>query len=373
MRKVSGRYALLAVGAALAMSGCAASTQEAGRSRPEQPVPDTVLATSIPPGTQQVAPAEPLVVTAQHGTLVGVTVTGADGKPLPGLLDPLTNSWTSSPLAWGTGYRVRATGRNADGKHTTLTSSFSTLPQPELTLEVERVRPAAGEIVGIAMPVSISFDRPVTDRAAVQRRLEVVTSVPTEGSFHWFSDRQVNWRPKEYWKPGTSVTVHARLYGVATGDGVFGAEDFSSGFGIGRDQRVFGDVNARTLTAFVDGVEVRSMRASYGQSVHPTPSGIHVAFERHRDKPPRSDSGGGQTAGVPGYYDLTREDGTWFSEWVQPGDPVEIVGSSRPLTPADGDIIADWAIPWEEYVAGSALPPPPPPAPTAPTGAVRPV
>jgi lipoprotein-anchoring transpeptidase ErfK/SrfK len=105
----------------------------------------------------------------------------------------------------------------------------------------------------------------------------------------------------------------------------------------------------------------------------------------------RSDSWGGPAEGTPGFYDeelpfavrisnngefvhvnaasvsqqgrsnvshgcanLSPANGEFFYHWVQMGDPVEIVGSKRPLTPADGDI-ADWTIPWDEYRQGSAL------------------
>jgi len=55
-----------------------------------------------------------------------------------------------------------------------------------------------------------------------------------------------------------------------------------------------------------------------------------------------------------GCVNLSSTDGRWFLEFTQIGDPVEIVGSTKPLTPADGDIW-DWTVPWEEYVKGSAL------------------
>jgi L,D-transpeptidase catalytic domain len=40
---------------------------------------------------------------------------------------------------------------------------------------------------------------------------------------------------------------------------------------------------------------------------------------------------------------------------VLPGDPVEIIGSSRQLAARDGDYY-DWTIPWSAWTAQSALP-----------------
>lgn len=36
------------------------------------------------------------------------------------------------------------------------------------------------------------------------------------------------------------------------------------------------------------------------------------------------------------------------------GDPVEVTGSSQPLTARDGDLY-DWTIPWDEWRSLSAL------------------
>lgn len=355
------------------------------------PVPPVALSASVAPGAVDVAPAEPLVVSAAGGRLTAVTVTPTGAAPLQGTLDPAGTRWTSPQLAYGTEYRVSAAGVDEQGRPgAPLEQTFRTVA-PEEMLEIRSIRPTDGQTVGIAMPISITFESPVTDRAAVERRVSVQTSVPTEGSFRWMSDEQLNWRPKEYWRPGTQVTVDARLHGVDSGGGVWGEEDRSFSFTIGRDQRARGDVNQHTLVLYQDGQELRSLPASYGRDIYPTQYGIHVAFEKHEIKRMRSDTWGGPAEGQPGFYDqnlplavrisnngefvhvnpdsvsaqgrrnvshgcvnLSPANGEFFYNWVQMGDPVEIVGSSRPLTTRDGDI-ADWTIPWDEYRRGSAL------------------
>ena len=369
------------------LGGCAGVT-----SAPPPPVPPVALAASVAPGAVDVAPAEPLVVSAAGGRLTSVTVTPAGAPALTGTLDPTGTRWTSATLAYGTEYRVQAVGVDErGGPGAPLEQTFRTVA-PEQTLEIASIRPTDGQTVGVAMPISITFDAPVTDRAAVERRVSVATSVPTEGSFRWMSDEQLNWRPKEYWRPGTQVTVEARLFGVDGGEGLYGAEDRSFSFTVGRDQRARGDVNAHTLVLYQDGQQLRSLPASYGRDIYPTQYGVHVAFEKHEVKRMRSDTWGGPGEGQPGFYDqnlplavrisnngefvhvnpdsvsaqgrrnvshgcvnLSPSNGEFFYNWVQMGDPVEIVGSSRPLTTRDGDI-ADWTIPWEEYRQGSALP-----------------
>lgn len=346
---------------------------------------------SVPDRTNALAPSDPLVLTAHRGVLTSVNVT-ANGAPVPGEIARDGQKWTiNAPMAFGTTYHVQAVAHDQEGRPSIPLNSTFTTAAPTDIVNVDRTRPTDGDTVGIAMPVSIYFDKPVKDRAAVERRLQIETSVPTEGSFNWYSDDQVNWRPKDYWKPGTQVTVRANLYGVDTGDGVMGDKNFESHFTVGRDQRTVGDVNAHNLVVYQDGQEIRRMDASYGQSAYPTQSGIHVATERHDSVRMNSWSWGGPAKGSAGAYDevlpnavrisnngeyvhtntsstwaqgssnvshgcvnLSGEDGRWFLEFTQIGDPVEIVGSEKPLTPADGDIW-DWTVPWEEYVKGSAL------------------
>lgn len=354
-------------------------------------VSEASVTTSVPDRTTSLSPSEPLELTAQRGVLTSVNVT-ANGAPVPGEIDRSGHKWTiDSPLAFGTTYQVHAVAHDEDGVPSIPLNSTFTTATPTDIVNVERTRPTDGDTVGVAMPVSIYFDKPIKDRAAVERRLKIETSVPTEGSFNWYSDDQVNWRPKDYWKAGTQVKVRADLYGIDTGAGVMGDKSFESNFTVGRDQRSVGDVNAHTLTVYQDGQEIRKMDASYGQEAYPTQHGIHVATERHDSVRMNSWSWGGPARGTAGAYDevlpnavrisnngeyvhtntastgaqgssnvthgcvnLSSTDGRWFLEFTQIGDPVEIVGSTRPLTPADGDIW-DWTVPWEEYVKGSAL------------------
>lgn len=350
-----------------------------------------VFTPSIPSGAQRVGIIEPLVITASRGTLTTVTATGPGGTPLDGTLSPDRTRWTSGPLAFDADYTATATGIGTDGRPAPdLTTTFHTVA-PAHILQVRYVRPTDGQQVGVAMPISIYFSRPVTDRAAVERQLSIQTSVPTVGSFHWMADDQVDWRPREFWKPGTAITVVSVLRGVDAGAGAFGAEDQTSSFTVGRAQMAVGDSARHTLTLFADGKPVRTFPASFGRAQYPTQYGMHVAFEKHLTERMRSDTWGGPAPGQPGFYDevlplavrisnngefihvnsatvaqqgrsnvshgcvnLSATNGRAFYNWVQIGDPVNIINSWRPLTTADGDI-SDWLMSWDEYTAGSAL------------------
>lgn len=72
------------------------------------------------------------------------------------------------------------------------------------------------------MPAVVRFDTPVTDRKSFEKNLHVTTVPKQTGSWHWYSNQEVHWRPKSYWKPGTKVSVEADVNGVPAGNGNYG-------------------------------------------------------------------------------------------------------------------------------------------------------
>jgi lipoprotein-anchoring transpeptidase ErfK/SrfK len=354
--------------------------------------PPPLLAASVADGARDVGVMAPLTVTVLRGTLGEVSASGADGKALPGTFSTDRTSWTSQPLAFGTDYTLHATAKDTDGRDAApLSTRFRTV-DPTRTLDVLSVRPGDGDTVGVAMPISINFTRPVTDRASVERALRIDPSVPTEGSFYWFDDQRIDWRPKDFWTPGTKVTVEAPLRGVSAGGGTYGDSNVTKSFTVGAAHEAVGDARTHTLTMYENGKPVRTLPASFGKPEYQTHSGIHVAMQKFPVKEMRSDSWpGGPKEGEPGFYDakepwavrisnngefvhvntltvgqqgrsnvshgcvnLSMANGLIFYNWVQVGDPVNIVGTSVPLSASEGDI-GSWVIPWDQYQAGSAL------------------
>src|SRR5690606_16733544 len=70
-----------------------------------------------------------------------------------------------------------------------------------------------GGTFGIGQPIVAEFDDAV-DRKVAEATLTVTTNPPVEGAWHWMSDTEAHWRPREYWQPGTTVTVTANILGV---------------------------------------------------------------------------------------------------------------------------------------------------------------
>jgi lipoprotein-anchoring transpeptidase ErfK/SrfK len=335
-----------------------------------------------------VAPRAPVSVASPEGTLADLTLTAVGGAPVPGTLSPDKHRWTSTaPLAYGTAY-TWAGSATAPGRSTTpVTGTFRTVAPAQQTRASINI--GDGRTVGVAAPIAIQFDAPVADKAAVEKALRVTTSEPTEGSWAWLPDQdggsRVHWRPKDYWKPGTKVDVHADLMGVPFGEGAWGREDLSTSFTIGRSQIVKADVNSFRMVVVRDGQEVMNVPASYGKDADPnriTRSGIHVVSEKFTDKRmvsqqygydtvekwavrmsnngefihanPASAAAQGSSNVTHGCVNLSIGDAQTFYDSALYGDPVEVTNSGVALSPRDGDIY-DWALSWDQWRAASAL------------------
>jgi lipoprotein-anchoring transpeptidase ErfK/SrfK len=353
---------------------------------PALPIVSARVETEPSDGATDVSPIAPVRVTVSDGTIDTVALTNPQGKQVAGKLASDAKSWTATePLGYDKTYTWSGTATGVDGQARPIAGSFHTLKPQRLV--AGRLNVADGSTYGVAMPIGLTFDSPVTDKAAVERALSVRTSVPTEGSWAWLDDTRVHWRPKAYFAPGTQVNVTAKLYGLATGDGGYGSGDVASHFTVGRSYVLRGDTRTHRLTAFVNGAQVADYPASYGLDSDPgrvTHSGTHVVMQKFSTyfmsnpkydyqnvearwavrisnngeflhSAPWSVRQQGNSNVSHGCVNLAPGNAEAVFDAVLPGDPVEIVGSSQQLGSRDGDYY-DWAIPWEEWTSKSALP-----------------
>ena len=326
-------------------------------------------------------------VVADSGRLRRVRVTGG-GERLAGRLADDGRTWESTgALAPATRYRVVAEAVDDAGNPTRRRSSFTTLrPRAELRASV---MPLDGETVGVGLPVGVWFNEPVADRAAVERRLQVTSSKPVTGGWHWFNDSEVHYRPRDYWPSGTRVTLNARLAGTDAGGGVWGVADRTIRFRIGKRQVSVVDVRTHRMKVVSGGRTLRVLPVSTGRERYPTTNGIHFVISKTQDE--LMDS---STVGIPrnspgGYYEhvawsvrisnsgefvhaapwstgsqgranvshgcvnLSTANAAWYYGLTRRGDVVEIRGS--PKRPGDSFGVADWNMSWRGWLAGSAL------------------
>ncbi len=333
-------------------------------------------------GTQQVAPDQPVTVKSAKGRLTEVTVTDAKGGKAEGKLADDGSSWRSTwGLKPGTTYTVTAKGESG-----TATSTFTTL-KPRAKLE-SGMSPLEGEKVGVGMPVQLLLTRPVTTKeakAALERRLEVRMSKPVEGAWNWISDKEVDFRPKEYWPSGQKVQVRAHLAGFKAAEGVYGMKDRVLNFTVGPRHVTTIDAKTHRATVTDGGKTARTMKVSLGKPGDDSYTGVMIAQEKNPAMVMDS-----ATTGNPGAYrtptkwnvrmtysgtfvhsapwstgsqgsanvshgcvNAAPDDAKWFYEFTQRGDVIEVTGTTRKLQFGNGP--TPWAKSWEGWLEGSAL------------------
>ncbi|MEU0082945.1 Ig-like domain-containing protein [Streptomyces sp. NPDC006274] len=355
-------------------------------------VEDRPATVTVTPKGKGVRAGEIVKVQAAGGRLTSVTVTDADGRSLSGRPAADGTSWVSErKAAPGASYTVTAATVTKGGTKGTVTSVFTTAEADK----VNKVdwRPGANATVGIAQPVSLVFDHPVTDKAAVERQLKLTTSNGTEGAWGWLEDYsgrdRIDWRPKEYWKPGTKVTLRAELNGTDSGDGGWFVRDYSTAFTVGAGQVVKVDLDRKRLTLERDGQAVRSIPVSGGTpggdkrswrgtavlmakegtiNMNSETVGLGDAYDKMVDKSmrltwsgmyahaaPWNDKWFGRANMSSGCIGMSDANAAWFYDQVRPGDPFEISGKDTKGVVAPGNGFGAWNVSWADWQARGAL------------------
>jgi lipoprotein-anchoring transpeptidase ErfK/SrfK len=385
--------AVIAAGALLFLTGCSGNEKVGGgSSEPTADAPPAELSLAVADGSADVSPVVPLEIAVTDGELAEVTMVDGAGAEIAGAVtesadNPDAQVWTpETPLAYGTSYTLTATATNADDEEATASTTFTTV-DPE-TLSTPSIGPLDGMLVGVGMPIRVWFDDPVADKAAVESHLLVTSTTPTDGSWNWFSDSEVHFRPSTYWPANIDVTLDANLYGVDFGNGIWGEKNRTVSFSIGAKHVSIADAASHQMQVFDGDQLVQTFPISAGSPDNPSYNGPHVVTEMNRDRimdsstygvpvdspdgyrtPVEyavriSDSGEfvhaapwsvaqqGNTNVSHGCINMSTENAAWFFNFTQPGDVVEIRNSSAGDLRSD---IYDWTIPWAEWQAGSAL------------------
>jgi lipoprotein-anchoring transpeptidase ErfK/SrfK len=345
------------------------------------------LTASVTDGAVGVAVDAPVTVSADAGVLASVTMVNENGRSVSGLLSADGVHWkTTEPLGYNRRYTLTAVARGLGGE-TTSQMTFRTHSPQNLTMPY--VMPGDGEVVGVGEPVAIRFDENIADRAAAEKAVTVTTDPPVEGAFYWLTNREVRWRPKEFWKPGTVVDVAVNTYGVDLGEGLFGEDNVSTHFTIGDEVIATADDTTKALTVRVNGEVVKTMPISMGKDSTPTANGIYIIGERfahmimdsstygvpvnspngyrtevdyatqmsysvvYVHSAPWSVGAQGHTNTSHGCLNVSPSNARWFYEHTKRGDIVEVINTVGPTLPGT-EGLGDWNIPWEQWRAGNA-------------------
>ncbi len=221
-------------------------------------------------------------VTVAKGKLTKVVMTTADGTPVEGTLAADGSSWKpAGQLERSTTYKIDATAADSKGREAHENSSFTTV-SPDNSF-IGNFTPEDGSTVGVGMPVSINFNKAITDKKAVQDGITVTSSSGQEVVGHWFNSQRLDLRPEDYWQGGSTVTLKLALDGVEGADGVFGVQQKTVTFKVGRNQVSTVDVKSKTMTVTRDGKTIKTIPISAGSPDNPTYNGQMVISEKHKE------------------------------------------------------------------------------------------
>ncbi|MFF1462438.1 Ig-like domain-containing protein [Streptomyces sp. NPDC058330] len=387
----AGLFTVLAV-----LTGCTQATSFFGDGR----APGDAIRIVPKDGAENVGADDRIEVTVPDGRLERVKVTrieDAEQEEVAGKIAGNGRSWAPDDKEYRLGlagkYSVEAVAVDGDGRRSARSTTFTTLvPEDRF---IGYFKPENRSTVGTGMIVSFDFNRPVRNRAAVEKAIRITTDPQVEVVGHWFGTERLDFRPAQYWEPGTEVTVDVGLRDVEGAPGVYGSQRKKVTFRVGRSQTSVVDAAAHTMEVRRDGEVVSTVPITAGAEKTTTYNGKMVVSELHEVT--RMD---GRTVGFGGEYDIKdvphairlTKSGTflhgnywespgifgsdntshgciglrdikggssdtpagWFFERTLVGDVVEVVNSTdKTVAPDNG--LSGWNLGWPQWKAGSAL------------------
>ncbi|WP_225839998.1 Ig-like domain-containing protein [Streptomyces sp. NK08204] len=393
---LGGVIALTALGGTsnAATSGDNAGSHRASQARADQAgtqdASDARIKITPGQGAHNVGIDGPVEVTVSNGKLTKVTMTAvATGAEISGTLSTDGTSWKpNGRLERATRYQVAAEAEDAKGRSVTGNATITTT-SPAGGFN-GHLSPEDGSTVGVGMPVTVNFDKAISDKAAVQSKIQVSSSSGQRVVGHWFNDDRLDFRPKNYWTPGSTVTVKLNLHGTQK----------TVTFKIGRSQISTVDARTKQMTVVRDGKTIKTIPISSGSPEHPTYNGQMVISEKFRQIHMNGATVGLEKDGKPAYdikavphaMRLTdsgtfihgnywgadsvfgkvntshgcvglkdvkgggdgKQPAAWFFDNSMIGDVVIVKNSADKTTLAPDNGLSDWNMPWNEWVAGSA-------------------
>ncbi|MET7548126.1 Ig-like domain-containing protein [Streptomyces sp. NPDC005479] len=342
-------------------------------------------------GSYDVGIDDSVKVTVSNGKLTKVTMTAvASGAEVPGTLSADGTSWKpNGRLERATRYQVAAEAKDAKDRSVSGNATVTTL-SPANNF-IGHISPEDGSTVGVGMPVTVNFDKAVGDKSAMESKIQVSSSSGQQVVGHWFNDDRLDFRPKNHWKAGSTVTVTLNPHGTQK----------TVTFKIGRSQISTVDAKTKQMTVVRDGKTIKTIPISSGSTEHPTYNGQMVISEKFRqihmngatvgltkkDGSPSYDIeavphamrltasgtfihgnywgadavfGKANTShGCVGLKDVKgggdgKQPAAWFFDNSMIGDVVIVKNSDDKTTLAPDNGFSDWNMPWSEWVAGSA-------------------
>ncbi|MFJ4811120.1 L,D-transpeptidase [Streptomyces longwoodensis] len=304
-----GRLALAVGGLLLAVTACgggdgsdAGSGTQDGKGKPSAQAAsgqsEAVVTIAPKDGATSVDTSGALKVGAAKGKLTEVVVKDDKGAAVAGAITADGTGWApATHLAAATKYQVHAVAKDSAGRTAAEDSSFTTLT-PDNTF-IGTFTPEDGSTVGVGMPFSVRFTRGITHPEAVEKAIRITTVPAVDVRGHWFGNDRLDFRPEQYWKAGTKVTVKLNLDGVEGREGVYGKQSKTVSFTVGRNQVSVVDAKKHTMKVMQEGKVVKTLKVTTGKPGYATWNGQMVISEKFTVTRMNGD-----TVGYDGEYDI---------------------------------------------------------------------
>ncbi|MEU0393255.1 Ig-like domain-containing protein [Streptomyces sp. NPDC006208] len=402
--KRAGRAVALALAGAGLIAGIVGCTGDKPEVADKPRAPENTIRITPEDGSKGVSREGAIKVSVSSGRLERVEVTqveDADPVEVHGRISADRLRWTPADgvrLRLAAKYSIDVVAVDGSGRRAARHTTFTT-QVPERRF-IGYFKPENRSTVGTGMIVSFDFNREIENRAAVERAIRVTSDPPVEVAGHWFGTARLDFRPRTYWKPGTRVTVDLRLRDVEAAPDVYGIQDKTIAFTVGRSQESLVDAAAHTMQVRRDGELLATVPITAGAPKTTTYNGKMVVTEMFEVTRMNGATVGFKKRNGKGEYDikdvphairLTRS-GTflhgnywadpdvfgaanvshgcvglrdekggssdapagWFFDRTLIGDVVEVVNSrDKQVAPDNG--LGGWNMDWASWKAGSAI------------------
>ncbi|MFD9094172.1 Ig-like domain-containing protein [Streptomyces collinus] len=345
---------------------------------------------------ERVDPDKPLEITANgdDGRITDVTAQDSTGRFVAGELAADGSRWHStSPLAANAHYTVAVSTEDDDGAPGRKVLSFDTSrPTSKKRLTVTFGQ-KPGQY-GVGQPITAQLDQGIKDkaqRAVVERALRVDSVPAVQGSWYWVSDKELHYRPKDYWPAHATIQVHSNLDGVRVSDRLWGGRTKSVKITTGDRIEAVTDASTHQLTFYENGKAVEQVPVTTGKPGFETRNGVKVVLEkqyfvRMRGTTVGIAEGSSDSYDLPVYYatrvtwsgeyvhaapwsvgsqgyanvshgctGMSTSNAEWFFDHIHEGDIVKVVNSEGDPMEPFGNGFGDWNLDWNKWRAGSAL------------------
>lgn len=358
---------------------------------------------SITPGdmADNVRITDSVAVHVTNGTLDTVTMRAIDSDTeVPGTISADGTGWSpDGQLSRATRYELVVQAGDGQGRKAHESATFTTV-SPDNSF-IGNFTPEDNSTVGVGMPISLNFDKEITNKAAVEAAVEINTSSGQDVVGHWFGDKRLDFRPQNYWQADTHVTVTLDFNGLEGAPGITGVQDRTFSFDVGRSQISTVDARTHQMTVVRDGRTLRTVPISAGSEENPTYNGAMVISEKFEETRMNGATVGFTDDDGKGEYDIPdvphamrlstsgtfihgnywsapeifgstntshgcvgladvqgagdpEQDAAWFYDESLLGDVVIVVNSpDETIQPDNG--LNGWNMDWNEWQAGSAL------------------